>query len=300
MDTVIDRGKTVTLDSLPQFSIALDGFVQGPQIDEYNHRYSFDHHAGCYRYCTLSACMQAWTAIVAGIEDIDKYTVFANDVDADVCMAIWCLKNPDRCNEPLVKKIVDAVGLADMHGGAFNLNGMTKVVEWISGPETDSKRNQDYYKISNNGLYSIMEAVLHRIDLYVNGEASIEVAKQHKHGEFNIIRNENDWALIESDDPHAWSTIYQAGFKRVVLIRYQNDGSTAVSIAKKSDFVPGFPLFKIYEALNKIEPGWGGSSSIGGAPRNLDGSRSRLSIDTITNTIDSVLDIEKQKQKQKV
>ena len=290
MEIIIDRGKTVTLDSLPQYSIALDGFVQGPQIDEVNNRYSLDHHAGCFRYCTLSACMQAWTVIIAGgIEDLEKYNVYANDVDSDVCMAVWCLKNPDRCAEPLVKKIVDAIGLGDMHGGAFSLNGMAKVVEWVSAPETDSKRNQDYYKISNTGLYSIMEAVLHRVDLYVNGDASIEVAKQHKHGEFSVLRNENDWALIESDDPHAWGAIYQAGFKRVVLIRRQNDGSMAVSLAKKSDFVPGFPLLAFYEALNKIEPGWGGSSSVGGAPRNLDGSRSRLPIDTIINVIDDVL-----------
>jgi len=289
MDIVIERGVVVKLTDLPQYSIALDGYVQGPEFDTKNHRYSFDHHNGCLRFCTTSACMQAWTAVQMGLET-EKYTIYANDVDLDVCAAIWCLQNPDRCREPLVKKLIDAIGLADMHGGAFSINGMTKAVEWVSAPETDSKRNNDYYKLSNSGLYSIMEAVLHRIDQYADGESMLDVSKQHKHGEFKVLRNENDWVLVESQDPHAFTSIYQAGFDRVVLIRPQQDGSLAVSLAKRSDFVDKFPLFQIYEALNKFEPGWGGGSSIGGAPRNPDGSRSKLSLDLIIKTIDSVLE----------
>ena len=94
MDIVIKRGEVASLKDLPPYSIALDGFVQGPEIDATNHRYSFDHHAGCLRYCTTSACMQAWTAVLLGLET-DKYTIYANDVDGDVCAAVWCLKNPD-------------------------------------------------------------------------------------------------------------------------------------------------------------------------------------------------------------
>ena len=73
MDIVIKRGEVVALEDLPPYSIALDGFVQGPQIDTVNHRYSFDHHKGCLRFCTTSACMQAWTAVLLGLEP-DKFT----------------------------------------------------------------------------------------------------------------------------------------------------------------------------------------------------------------------------------
>lgn len=296
MNIIIDRGKTCKLEEMPEWSICLDGFVQGPQVDPEHHRFSFDHHSGCLRFCTTAACMQAWTAVLLGL-DPSNYTVYANDVDADVCMAIWCLKNPDRCSEPLVSKLVNAIGQADMHGGAFCLNGMTKTVEFICAPETDSKRNQDYYKLSNDGLKSILEAVLHRIDLYVDGEASIEVAKQQKHGEYKILRNENGWVLVESNDPHCYSSIYQAGFERVVLVRPQDDGSLAISLAKRSDFIEGFPLEKMYEELNKLEAGWGGSSSVGGAPRNPDGSRSHLPLETIVKVIDDVVLIYKEQNK---
>lgn len=286
MDVIIQRGRTVQLDSLPEYSIAVDGFVQGPQIDTKNHRYSFDHHSGCLRYCTTSACMQAWTAINVGL-DPEAYTIYANDVDSDVCMAVWCLQNPTRCKDPQVTKLVNAVGLADMHGGAFPINGMTKIVEWISSPETDSKRNNDYHKLSDSGLYSIMEAVLHRIDVFADGEASIEVHKQPKHGEFKLLRNENDWVLCESQDPHAFAEIYNKGMDRIVLIRPQSDQSLAVTLAKRSDFVDNFPIVDMYQELNKLEPGWGGGSTIGGAPRNHDGSRSHLKLEQIIAVIDN-------------
>jgi hypothetical protein len=290
MDNIkIQRGKVVKLNELPEYSIAIDGFVQGPEIDSENHRYSFDHHHGCLRYCTTAACMQVWTAIMLGL-DPSKYIIYINDVDIDVCMAIWCIKNADRCTEPQVKKLVDAVGLGDMHAGALALNGMSKTAEWVSAPQTDSIRNGDYEKLSNSGLHTIMESILHRITQYVNGEASSEIAEQELHGNFTILKNdEHDWVLVESHDPHVYTALYKSGFDKIVISRPQQDGSNAVSIAKRSDFIDHFPLPKFFTALNELEPGWGGSTMVGGAPRHEDGSRSMLSLDDIGEVINCVI-----------
>jgi hypothetical protein len=43
------------------------------------------------------------------------------------------------------------------------------------------------------------------------------------------------------------------------------------------------------DALNSIEPGWGGGSTIGGAPRNADGSRSHMKPEEILNIINTVI-----------
>ena len=306
-NVIIKRGYVTTLDKLPSYSIALDGYVQGPVCDEDNHRWSFDHHGNCLRYCTQATCVQAWTAIMLGLEDIDRYTVYCNDIDIDVCAAIWCLKNPDRCMEPLVKKLIDAIGIGDMHGGAISCNGMTKVIEWICEPETGSRRHNDYHKISNEGLQSILEAILYRIDQYVDGEATVECSKHPKHGEYKILRNENDWVMVESADPHVSSALFQAGFCRIVIVRPQSDDSYCVTLAKKSDFISGFPILDFYDQLNIKEQSlykrlsenekpryvldnlWGGSSRIGGSPRNSDGSRSHLSLEDIAQTIDEII-----------
>ena len=288
MDIVIERGKIATLKSLPEYSIALDGFVQGPAIDDKGHRYSFDHHAGCSRFATLSTCEQAWTAVMLGL-DPSHYTIYCNDVDADVCAAIWCLKNPSRCREPLVAKLIDAIGKGDRYAGAFDVNGMKRIVEWVCSPETDSRRNGDYEKLSDDGLKPILESVLHRMTQFADGESSIEVAKQELHGDFNVLRNENGWSLVETTDPHALGAIWQAGFDRIVVARPQDDKTIAYTIARRSEFIDNFPLDKIYEALNESEPGWGGGTTIGGAPRNPDGTRSKLTHKQLTKIVDDVI-----------
>lgn len=292
MEIVIERGKVVKLKELPEYSIALDGFVQGPEIDSDHHRFSFDHHAGCIRFCTSAACMQARDAVLLGLNP-ELYSVFANDVDSDVCAAIWCLKNPSRCKEPLVEKLINAIGKGDMFAGAVDLNGMKKVVEWISAPQTSSIRTGDYEKLSDEGLKSILESVLHRIDQYVEGNASVEVAKQETYDDFKVLRKEHGWVLVESSDPHILSTVWTSGFERAVIVRNLEDGSVAATIARKSDFVDNFPLKKIFKALNEYDDttdgSWGGSPAIGGSPRNSDGSRSKLSIEEMTKIIDHVI-----------
>lgn len=288
MNIVIKRGAVVSFADLPNYSICVDGFVAGPAIDSENHKFSFDHHAGCIRFCTTSACMQAMDAVRLGL-DPEPYTVYANDVDSDVCAAIWCLKNPSRCKEPLAEKLINAIGKGDMFAGAIDMNGMKRAVEFICSPQTSSVRSGDYEKLSDEGLMSILESMLHRIDLYVNGEASIEIAKQQCHDEYKVLRQENNWALIESTDTHILGKLWGSNFERVAVIRPLADGSTAVTLAKKSDFIDGFPLIKIYEALNAVESGWGGSSCCGGAPRNENGERSKLSVKQITDIIDSVI-----------
>lgn len=288
MEIIIERGKIVKLSELGDYSIALDGFVQGPQIDAEHHRFSFDHHAKCFRFSTLASCQQAWSAVMLGL-DPEPYSVYCNDVDVDVCASVWCLKNSDRCNEPLVSKLIDAIGKGDAYAGAFETNGMRKTVEWICAPETESRRNGDYEKLSNDGLNPIMESILHRIGSYVDGNAASEIAKYQTNTEFKILNNENGWVLIETQDPHALAAIWQAGFDKAVLIRPLADKSTAVTFAKRSDFIEGFNLNKIYKSMNELEPGAGGGSTIGGCVRNADGSRSRLSIKQIVYAVNRAL-----------
>jgi len=100
--------------------------------------------------------------------------------------------------------------------------------------------------------------------------------------------------MATSDEP-AFGKLYEDGFLRAVVYAQLPDGSVTYTIGKKSDMVSGFPVGPetkpqtLLYALNQKEAGWGGGTTIGGAPRNQDGSRSRLSPDKVFEIINDVL-----------
>jgi hypothetical protein len=288
MQIIIERGLSKPLEEFPSYSIALDGASPGPKLLPEEHKFSFDHHAFCSRFCTLSTAAQCLNAVALGLDSTD-YTVYCNDVDLDVCGGYWVLKNPERFNEPLVQKLISAINIGDCFLGAIPMNGMSKIIKYISTPEVESKKNDDYSKLSDDGLMNILEATMHRIDEFVDSEINNNDLDVPKHGDYKIIRDENDWVLVESGDTHITSHLYQIGYNKIVRYHKQKDGSMEVTIAKKSDFITNFSIGKIVEAFNKIENGWGGGSSVAGGPRNHDGSRSRLSLEKIIETIDACI-----------
>jgi hypothetical protein len=104
------------------------------------------------------------------------------------------------------------------------------------------------------------------------------------------LREGSGWAMAIGPG-HLLGQLYEAGHTRVVTLAHLADGSWAVTVAKKSELVtwpvgPGDKPGTILHHLDQFEPGWGGSSTIGGAPRNADGSRSRLSPELIFREIE--------------
>jgi hypothetical protein len=57
-------------------------------------------------------------------------------------------------------------------------------------------------------------------------------------------------------------------------------GTRAYTIGKRSEFVD-YDVTGFLRALDALEPGWGGGSTVGGAPRARDGARSRLSVEQV-------------------
>ena len=72
-----------------------------------------------------------------------------------------------------------------------------------------------------------------------------------------------------------FATAYKAGAIMALAKVPGPEGTTGWTVGKRSDFakgnVPGF-----LAAMNELEPGWGGGSTIGGAPRKDGGLRSSL------------------------
>jgi hypothetical protein len=289
MKLVIERGRIVPFDALPPRSVALDGYVQGPAIDAEQERYSFDHHGGCVRHSTRSTCEQVRDAIVLGL-DPAGLTVYCNDVDLDTALSMWLLANPHRAAEELVGQLVVAAGHLDAHSGAWPIaEAMRHVIEWLSEPETRARAGGSYWGMDNQGLARLLGDVSRRIDVYTHGQARADVTRFEIDERYEIERTGTGWVLARTIGTRSHAALFRDGHHRVVIYRQLPDGSFGYTVAKQSEFVKYFPVGEILRVLHAREPGWGGGSTIGGAPRNEDGSRSRLPPEEVFALVESVV-----------
>jgi hypothetical protein len=289
MKLVIERGRVVPFDALPPRSIALDGYVQGPAIDAECERYSFDHHGGCVRHATRSTCEQVRNAIVLGLSPAG-FTVYCNDVDLDTALSLWLLANPHRAAEELVGQLVVSAGHLDAHSGAWPVSeAMRHVIEWLSEPETTARANGSYWSMSNADLARLLADMSRRVDVYTHGQARAEVTKFAIDESYVIELTGTDWVLARVVGTRAHAALFRDGHTRVVMYRQLPDGSYGYTVAKRSEFVKFFPVVEILQTLASIEPGWGGGSTIGGAPRHPDGSRSRLEPRKVFEIVEAIV-----------
>jgi hypothetical protein len=91
------------IEKKPRFSIALDGYVKGPPRFSIQGPYAnFNHHEGVARIATRSTCAQVYYYIRLGLLDTfqknghPRAGVYINDVDQDVCLYCWLLKNSEK------------------------------------------------------------------------------------------------------------------------------------------------------------------------------------------------------------
>lgn len=287
MKVIIERGRTVAFDALPPRSVALDGYVLGPRIDAELERYSFDHHGDCVRHATRATAEQVHDALALGL-DPTPLTIFVNDIDLDTALAVWLMRHIDRAREPLVDRLVHCAGLLDSHLGAYPLAGdMPTVIEWLSEPETNARATGEYYQLDNDGLRCLLDEVGRRVSVYADGASHAYTSKFSIDSRYEVLHQGTNWVLVQSVGVRAHARLFAEGHDRVVIHTDLPDGSHAYTIAKRSEFVKHFPVPKILTALAALEPGWGGGSTVGGAPRNADGSRSRLSPSVVFATVEA-------------
>lgn len=288
----VSRGTVVKFADLEPKSIALDGYCQGPAIDVEGERFSFDHHDGCVRLLTRATCAQVMDAILLGLNP-RGFTIYVNDVDGDTALAVWLLQNHSRVMEPLVRRIVETVGAVDAHGPAYPTVEPKLADAFYQGamkPVSDLHRAKKYGEAN---LEELLAICVENIDKLVAGTLDW-TPRPEKEQSFEITHTGNGWVMAKSDD-FIFDLLYANGHTKAIAYQVLGDGSIAFTVGKKSELVGGFPVGPhskvgtILNALNEREKGWGGSSTIGGAPRNADGSRSRLTPDEIFAIVESLV-----------
>jgi hypothetical protein len=291
---IIHRGIIAPLSSLPPRSVALDGYCAGAEFDLTEQRFSFDHHAGCWRHITKATCQQIADALLLGFEP-DGFSVFINDIDADTVLSAWLLLNPKRVTDPQVRQLVEVVGAVDALGPAYPVTAADKPVsdyfhQVVMEPVNAARRARAY---ATADLRELLDQALATIDSLFAGSRPPVIPPPETRTFAITHSGANNWVMVRSD-AFVFDLVYAAGHIRAILWQPLPDGSIAYTVGKKSEFVAHFPVGPsgipgtILHALSQREAGWGGASTIGGAPRNADGSRSRLTPDEVFAIVETV------------
>lgn len=302
MKLVVNRGTVVPFASLPANSIALDGYVQGAFIDPAGNRYSFDHHGDCIRMVTSATCVQVLDAILMGLDVRSIEQVFVNDVDGDTALAFAMLESPWLVLDLEFASKVRLYGLIDAHGPAYPFHPEERrqlhQVDWAMTPCSSAHIGGTY---ATADLRDMLAACVQRIAAVLPGRqqdgsvhplkaqclADVSVRAAASRKAICVDHQGAGWALVRSEDGST-QDVYAAGHSAFIVYKQLSDGSFSYTVAKKSD-LHRFPVKRVLETLHAVEPGWGGGSCIGGAPRNPDGSRSRIEPERLVKLIEAIL-----------
>jgi len=254
-EVVFTYGFTITPEQMEENTIYLDGAAAGPVLDPAHRAYSFDHHTHSIRFSTLSTSEQVLLALDMGL-DPKGLRVVVNDLDADTSMSLWLLFNPHKVDDR-VREQVRLIGRVDSHGPLWAPTKLHKalsrkpgVVQTFEDLLADQQKIDDWYEYGDDGLpapFALPPCQMHGLD---------------RDGE--VIEVMGDFAAA-----------YAAGAVIAIAKVPGPGGTIGWTVGKRSDFARG-DISGFLDEMSSLEPGWGGGSTIGGAPRNPDGTRSRL------------------------
>lgn len=262
------------------YSIALDGIVLAPttripSVPIAN----LDHHVDCDRISTRSTSEQAAMEINLGLmktfqkDGIPTAQLYVNDIDEDVCLSTWLLKNHELVQNhgnPMINRLVYCQDKLDCTAGMYPFGNTTfrRQLAWIMAPYQNARYGGQLHSMSDKDMEAVLEAVHSRITSYVMGEGK-EVALE---GQFEVLYSGNGWSIVEESGPAARMAMLDSGIEAFVVSRFKEeiDGEDRYhySIGRRSVWVP-FDVLNILDVLSKADrKEWGGSNTIGGSPRD--------------------------------
>ncbi len=287
----VERGLSVNARGRKRYgqqTIFLDGVYTGaPFCDNEMRQYSLDHHADCVRAFTLATCEQAAVMLLQGLPlSAGSWDVYINDPDLDSLLATWVLVNHAellRDERAMLRKVMPLIrleGVIDAHGTDMDLltafpekvqsnlrSKLDRMMEQERALKTAGKwHTADWHKYIRNtlelmdkmmfpdsaldALYEVQESG--RVDLY-GGRIGVLI--------------ESDLGIYEVES--RLKSRFGALLGGIVL----QTGPERFTLRLVDAFLPK-DLTAVYTRLNRLDPNakrgnqWGGSSDIGGSPRD--------------------------------
>jgi hypothetical protein len=290
LSVLIDRGFSVSGSAARKYSehtIFLDGAAQGePFMDSGRRVYSLDHHEGCIRSFTLATCEQAMVMVLKGLDlDGEHWTLLANEPDLDTVLAVWVLLNHRRIaadNSRVRARVMPLVrlqGILDAHG--FELAGMTgfpddlqrrtqEMIDRLRANEV-AQRGDGSWAANDPVDYTLGALLQIDEEIYRPGDFADQVDVEELErvpltGDRFAVACRASIGVYEVEQH-----LRQVHGDRVGLIILQR-GTSAWTLRQVDPFLR-VGLDALYERLNLLDPSvdgddrWGGSSEIGGSPR---------------------------------
>jgi hypothetical protein len=279
------------MNKSPSGTIYLDGVAQsGPFLDNTRQIYNFDHHEGCVRAFTLSTCEQVLVMLKKGFDLRSReWKILANDPDLDTVLAIWLLLNHLRISEqesirehillPLIRLegAIDALGLEMKSLTAMasaRINQSQRIIDHLRRKEIQLKKDGQWGEQTDFLAYTV--GLLHDIDqIMYEPEKFGELLGIEELARVNL--GDNRVAVVVQSDMGIYEIepivkkIYGNSIGLAILRR-----SPAAYTLRQMDPFLSVSLEDVYEKLNFMDPAvkcgtqnrWGGSSDIGGSPRD--------------------------------
>ena len=280
-----------SMNKAPSGTIYLDGVAQsGPLLDNTRQVYNFDHHEGCVRPFTLSTCEQVLVMLKKGFDlRTREWKIIANDPDLDTVFSIWLLLNHLRISEkesirehillPVIRLegAIDSLGLELKSLTALPpalLNQSQRIIDHFRRKENRLKKNGQWGEQTD--FLSYTAAMLHDIDQIMYEPEKFgellgieELARVNLPNSRVAVVVQSDMGIYEIEP--ILKKIYGNSIGLAILRR----STTTYTLRQMDPFLSG-SLDDVYEKLNFTDPAvkcgtqnrWGGSSDIGGSPRD--------------------------------
>lgn len=303
-----ERGVTVTpfmARRMPRGTIFLDGACSGPPFfDNRRRHYSLDHHSGCIRSFTLAACEQAAVVIHEGMPLTDgSWTIVINAIDLDSILAAWVLMNHSELLCGGKRLLAAAMPLIRVEG-CIDAHGLEAGV--LAGVGEDERlrleaRLRELFLLAKDahapgpaGEGPVIARLLSAFDSLVLPPTSIqELLSYEELGRVQLAGGGIALAVRSGSGLYEAEEFFKARYGDSLDILVLAQGGGLYSLRLVNRFMQD-DLGKLYALLNKRDPFvmrsaekgdnvWGGSSSIGGSPRQ---SGSGLDTKAILDAID--------------
>ncbi len=274
----------------PGGTIFLDGVAQcEPFMDHERQVYNLDHHEGCVRAFTFSACEQAMVMYMKGLDlQGREWNIFANEPDLDTILAVWIILNHARIGRQDMTQrrilfaliryegLIDALGLELKELCALPPELMRKIQRVIDHLRSEEIALKKEGRWSQTEFLSYTASILHKIDQIFYRASDFKDYQGVEELARIDLTDQRIAAVVEADmgiyeiEPHL-QKLY-GGRLGVVFLK---KGPDTYTIRQMDLFMP-ITLDEIYERLNFVDPAvkcrtqtnkWGGAADIGGSPR---------------------------------